>query len=291
MLTGSITALITPFKNNEIDYKSLNRIIDLQIEGGSSALVLAGTTGEASTLSMSEHVELIGAAVEHAAGRIPIIGGASSNSTAEAIYLTKSIENAGADATLHATGYYLKPNRQQILRHYQEVNNVAKKPIILYNIPSRTGIDIDINTIISISNLTNVAAIKDSTGIISRVSELMPHVKSSFSCLSGDDGSSLGYIAQGGHGSISVISNIAPQLHAQMINQALDGNFAEAQKILKLLFPIVLAIFEEPSPGGVKYAMSLLGLCSNDIRLPLTEPSPQTKEKIYSVLRTAKLIG
>lgn len=291
MFTGSITALITPFKNDAVDYDSLKKIIELQIDGGTSALVIAGTTGEASTLSTSEHIEVAGIAVEYAAGRIPIIGGASSNSTAEAISLTKALEAVGVAGTLHATGYYVKPNRQQILQHYQKLNEVADKPIIIYNIPSRTGVDIDIETLLSIASLTKVKGMKDSTGIISRVSEIIPLVKPDFLCLSGDDGSSLGYITQGGHGAISVLSNIAPQLHALMINYALAGNIPASQTIFKLLFPIFLAIFEEPSPGGVKYAMSLLGLCNSEIRLPLTEPTPRSKERIYEALSKADLLN
>lgn len=290
MFTGSITALITPLRNDAIDYESFKRIIELQIDSGTSALIVAGTTGEASTLSTFEHIELASMAVEYAAGRIPVIGGASSNSTAEAIALTKALEAVGVAGTLHATGYYVKPSRQQILQHYKKINEVAEKPIIIYNIPSRTGIDIDIETLVSISSLTNVKGVKDSTGLISRVSEMIPLVKPGFLCLSGDDGSSLGYITQGGHGSISVISNIAPQLHALMVKHALAGNISASQTIFKLLFPIFLAIFEEPSPGGVKYAMSLLGLCESEIRLPLTEPTPRSKERICNALRSAELL-
>jgi 4-hydroxy-tetrahydrodipicolinate synthase len=291
MFNGSIPAMITPFNGSDIDFSALRSLIDWHIDQGSSALVICGTTGEAPTLSNDEHIAVVEAAVACARGRIPIIAGAGSNSTSEAVALTQSAERAGAAATLHATGYYNKPSQHQLINYYQDIAAATNRPVLLYNIPSRTGVDISIDSIYTLSELGCISGTKDSTGDVSRVTQERLRVTKPFCFLSGDDSTALGYIAHGGHGCISVTANVAPRLYADMISAALSGEFSYARTLQDRMMPLHKALFVEPSPGGIKYAMSRFGLCREDIRAPLTPISDAARAQIDAALAFSGLLN
>jgi len=288
-LIGSIPALVTPFVNDRIDNNTLGALIDWHVKQGSSGLVICGTTGECPTLTHDEHVEVIREAVRLAKGRIPIIAGAGSNSTGDALALTIAAEKAGADALLHVTGYYNKPTQRQVIDHFRRLDSATRLPILVYNIPSRTGQELTVDTIIELSTLEHVAGVKDSTGDVGRVTLERLRIAKPFAFLSGDDATALGYIAHGGAGCISVTANVAPALCAQLCAAAQAGRFEEARALQDRLMPLHMALFLEPSPGGVKYAMSRLGLCRNELRLPLGEISAQAKAAIDAAMSVAAL--
>lgn len=289
LFSGSIPALVTPFSNRAYHPGTLKSLIQWHIREGSSGLVICGTTGESPTLNLEEYAHILDDAVKFSAGQIPIIAGTSSNSTSEALALQRIAENARVDATLHATGYYNKPTPPQIIEHYRALDRATHLPIIVYNIPSRTGQELDVATVATLSNLRHVAGIKDSTGNMARVSLERLAIPKPFSFLSGDDASSLGYISHGGNGCISVTANIAPALCADMISAARKGDIQKARLLHDRLMPLHTAIFLEPNPAGVKYAMTKLGLCANELRAPLMRVTEDVRLRIDVAMKDAEL--
>ena len=290
MFKGSFTALITPFKNGKFDETSFRSLIDFQIDSGTHGLVPTGTTGESPTLSHDEHIRIVEVCIEQANNKVPIIAGTGSNSTDEAIYLTKHAEKAGADAALVVTPYYNKPSQEGLLQHFTGIANSVKIPIVIYNIPGRSVIDMTNETMAKLYKLKNIVGVKDATGDIPRVYSTKNEVGKDYILLTGDDSTTLAFMTYGGHGAISVTSNIAPQLCSEFQNLCMDKKFYEASIINDQLMPLHRALFLESSPGPVKYAASVLGLCSEEVRLPVTTISKETKESIDSALRHASLI-
>ena len=290
MFKGSFTALITPFKNGKFDETSFRSLIDFQINSGTHGLVPTGTTGESPTLSHDEHIRIVEVCIEQANNKVPIIAGTGSNSTDEAIYLTKHAEKAGADAALVVTPYYNKPSQEGLLQHFTEIANSVNIPIVIYNIPGRSVIDMTNETMAKLYKLKNIVGVKDATGDIPRVYSTKNDVGKDYILLTGDDSTTLAFMTYGGHGAISVTSNIAPQLCSEFQNLCMDKKFYEASIINDQLMPLHRALFLESSPGPVKYAASVLGLCSEEVRLPVTTISKETKESIDSALRHALLI-
>ena len=290
MFRGSFTALITPFKNGKFDETSFRSLIDFQIDSGTHGLVPTGTTGESPTLSHDEHIRIVEVCIEQANNKVPIIAGTGSNSTDEAIYLTKHAEKAGADAALVVTPYYNKPSQEGLLQHFTEIANSVNIPIVIYNIPGRSVIDMTNETMAKLYKLKNIVGVKDATGDIPRVYSTKNDVGKDYILLTGDDSTTLAFMTYGGHGAISVTSNIAPELCSEFQNLCMDKKFYEASIINDQLMPLHRALFLESSPGPVKYAASVLGLCSEEVRLPVTTISKETKETIDSALRHASLI-
>jgi 4-hydroxy-tetrahydrodipicolinate synthase len=291
MFKGSFTALITPFKNGKFDETSFRSLIDFQINSGTHGLVPTGTTGESPTLSHDEHIRIVEVCIEQANNKVPIIAGTGSNSTDEAIYLTKHAEKAGADAALVVTPYYNKPSQEGLLQHFTEIANSVNIPIVIYNIPGRSVIDMTNETMAKLYKLKNIVGVKDATGDIPRVYSTKNDVGKDYILLTGDDSTTLAFMTYGGHGAISVTSNIAPQLCSEFQNLCMDKKFYEASIINDQLMPLHRALFLESSPGPVKYAASVLGLCSEEVRLPVTTISKETKKSIDSALRHASLIN
>lgn len=287
--SGSIPALVTPLVDGKYHPSTLEYLVNWHANQGSSGLVVCGTTGECPTLSHEEHVQIIADAARFAAGRIPIIAGAGSNSTQEALSLSLASEDAGADGLLHVTGYYNKPTQQQIVQHFVAIDRAIRLPILVYNIPSRTGQELTVDTVVELSKLDHIAGVKDSTGDVGRVTLERLRISKPFTFLSGDDGTALGYIAHGGAGCISVTANVAPALCAALCAAALAGRFAEARDLQDRLMPLHMALFLEPSPGGVKYAMSRRGLCRNELRPPLGDISKSAKAAIDAAMVVADL--
>jgi len=288
--SGSIPALITPLVDGQYHQPTLQRLVDWHADQGSSALVICGTTGECPTLSYEEHVQVIADAVRVAAGRIPIIAGAGSNSTQEALTLTRASEEAGADGVLHVTGYYNKPTQQQVVQHFAAIDRATRLPILVYNIPGRTGQELTVDTIVELAQLEHVVGVKDSTGNVARVTLERARIQKPFAFLSGDDSTSLGYIAHGGDGCISVTANVAPALCAQMIAAARTNDLAAARELQDRLMALHMSLFLEPSPAGIKYAMSRLGLCANELRAPLSTASASACAAIDVAMATAGLV-
>ncbi|PKQ09330.1 MAG: 4-hydroxy-tetrahydrodipicolinate synthase [Alphaproteobacteria bacterium HGW-Alphaproteobacteria-12] len=291
MFKGSYVALITPFKDGAVDEAAFVKLVEWQIEQGTHGLVPCGTTGESPTLSHDEHKRVVELCIETAGGRVPVIAGAGSNNTREAIELTTFAKNAGADAVLSVTGYYNKPSQDGIYAHFKAVNDAVDIPIILYNIPARTIVDISLETMTRLSGLKNIAGVKDATANLARVSLQRAAMGPEFCQLSGEDATALGFNAHGGTGCISVTANIAPALCARFQNAMLAGDFAKALDIQDRLMPLHHALFLDPNPAPVKYAMNLLGLCANELRLPLTPASAATQETVRSAMRSAGLLN
>jgi 4-hydroxy-tetrahydrodipicolinate synthase len=285
--SGSIPALVTPFVDGEFSREVLGRLVDWHVEQGSSGLVVCGTTGECPTLSHEEHVVVIAQAVKFARGRIPIIAGAGSNSTQEALFLTRASEEAGADAVLHVTGYYNKPTQKQVVEHFRAIDRITRLPIIVYNIPSRTGQELSVETIAALAELEHVAGVKDSTGNVARLTMERQKINRPFSYLSGDDGTCLGYVAHGGHGCVSVTANVVPRLCANMFVALREGDLPRARSVHDKLMPLNAALFLEPSPAGIKYAMSKLGLCTDELRMPLSPVTESARVAIDHALAHA----
>ena len=280
---GSFTALVTPFKNGSIDEKAFRDLIDWQIAEGTSGLVPVGTTGESPTLSHDEHKEVVEWCVDQARGRVPVVAGAGSNSTKEAIDLARHAQAAGADAVLVVTPYYNKPTQEGLYQHFKAINDAIGIPILIYNIPPRSVIDMSIETMQRLHELKNIAGVKDATANMSRVSQQRAAMGEDFNQLSGEDITALGFMAHGGHGCISVTSNVAPRLCAEFQAACLRGDFAAAVKLQDKLAPLHINLFVETSPAPVKYALSLLGKCANTLRLPMV---PAT-EKAQIAVRQA----
>ncbi|HHG74649.1 MAG TPA: 4-hydroxy-tetrahydrodipicolinate synthase [Persephonella sp.] len=292
MFKGSIVALITPFKNGSIDRKSLKNLIDFHVEKGTDAIVVAGTTGESATLTFPEHEELINLAVEYADKRIPIIAGTGANATHEAIALTKSAEKAGVDGSLQIVPYYNKPTQEGIYQHFKAICEETNIPLILYNIPSRTGTDMLPETFARIySDFPNVIGIKEATGNVARVSETIDLTNPEVVILSGDDALTLPMMAVGAKGVISVANNIIPEDIASMCRLALDGNFEEARKIHNKYWKLFKILFVETNPIPVKTAAYLMGLIDdNEMRLPLYYMRTENEEKLKKILKDYGLL-
>ena len=290
MFKGAHTALITPFKGGQIDEESFRSFIDFQISEGIHGLVPVGTTGESPTLSHEEHKLAVELCVQQADKRVPIIAGTGSNNTEEAIDLTRHAESAGADAALVVTPYYNKPTQKGLYSHFEAISKSTKLPIIIYNIPGRSIVDMSTETMKSLFKIENIVGVKDATSNIPRVYESKTIIGENFNQLTGDDATTLAFMTYGGHGSISVTSNIAPKLCSQFMQLCLSKDFAEASKINDKLMPLHHALFVESSPGPVKYAASKLGLCGEEIRLPLTLISDETKVLVDKALKHASLI-
>ena len=290
--TGSITALLTPFKNGEVDYKAFEKFVNWQIKEGTNGLVPCGTTGESPTLDFDEHNKVVEACVKAAKGRVPVIAGTGANSTDEAIYLSKHAEKVGADALLIVAPYYNKPTQEGLYQHYKAINDAVKTPIILYNVPGRSVADIKNETVERLLNLKNILGMKDATGDLERISLLRPAYakKKGFCYLGGDDALALPFAVLGACGTISVTSNIAPKLCAQLQAHLAKGDYASALKIHDKLMPLHDAMFAESSPGPVKYAAKLLGLCDGSVKLPLVEISKPTQEIVKKAMKHAGLI-
>ncbi len=290
MFFGSIPAVITPFKNNDVDYNSLEKIVDFLIINGSNGLVPCGTTGESPTLSHDEHKKIIEETIKITDKRVPVIAGTGSNNTLEAIEYTKHAEDAGADAALIVTPYYNKPTQLGLYKHYKAISENTSIPIIIYNIPGRSIVDMSISTMVELSKIENIIGVKDATNDLFRPVLTKKIMNSDFCYLSGEDGTALAYLAQGGHGCISVTANIAPKLCSDMQHYWKIGDLKKAQEINLTLSSLHNSLFLESSPGPVKYAAHLLGLCSPDTRLPLAEISDNTKQEVKTCLKQINLI-
>ena len=290
MFKGSFTALITPFKDGKFDEASFRSLIDFQLKSGTHGLVPTGTTGESPTLSHEEHIRIVEVCIEQANKKAPVIAGTGSNSTEEAIYLTKHAEKAGADAALVVTPYYNKPSQEGLLQHFTKIANSVDIPIVIYNIPGRSIVDMSNETMSKLFEVKNIVGVKDATGDIPRVYFTRSEVGNEYNMLSGDDSTTLAFMTYGGHGAISVTSNIAPKLCSDFHSLCMDKNFYEASLINDKLMPLHRALFLESSPGPVKYAASKLGLCSEEVRLPVTKINNDTKKIIDNALRHASLI-
>jgi len=293
MFKGSNVALITPFKNNKLDVDSYIKLIHFHIENGTHGLVPAGTTGESPTLSHDEHQKVIELCIKESNGKIPVIAGTGSNSTKEAISLTKHAEKVGADGALIVTPYYNKPTQEGLYQHYKAINDSCSIPIIIYNIPSRSVIDMTVDTMARLFELKNIAGVKDATGNLDRASMQKEKMGNEFILLTGEDGNVLEFNKRGGVGCISVTANIAPKLCSDFQNFSKSENnneIKEAERINDLLQPVHKALFIESNPSPVKYAAKLLNLCSDDVRLPLVQVMDSTKETIKKALVSAKLI-
>jgi 4-hydroxy-tetrahydrodipicolinate synthase len=288
---GSFTALITPFKNGSLDEKAFRDLVDWQIVEGTNGLVPVGTTGESPTLSHDEHIHVVEWCVEQAKGRVPVIAGAGSNSTKEAVSLAQHAEEAGADAVLVVSPYYNKPTQEGLYQHFKAINDAIGIPIIMYNIPSRSVIDISVETMKRLYELKNVAGVKDATANMTRVSQQRSALGADFNQLSGEDITALGFMAHGGHGCISVTSNVAPRLCAQFQNACLRGDYATALTLQDKLAPLHLNLFVETSPAPIKYAMSLLGKCDNVLRLPMVPASEKAQSAVREAMVHAGLIN
>ncbi len=286
-IRGSITALITPYKNGAVDEGAFRRFVDWQLAEGTHGLVPCGTTGESPTLTDAEHMRLIEVCVEAARGRVPVLAGAGSNSTAQAIMLSRHSKKVGADAALSVVPYYNKPTQEGLYRHFASIAEAVDIPIIIYNVPSRTVADISVETLARLSRIANIVGIKDATGNLARASRERAALPEKFIRLSGEDATTLGFMAHGGRGCISVTSNVAPRLCAEFQNACLAGNYPVALKLQDRLMPLHDALFVETSPSPAKYAASLLGLCTEDVRLPLVPPGEPTRKILREAMRAA----
>ncbi len=290
MFKGSNTALITPFRNGAVDEKALAEIVDWQIREGTHGLVPVGTTGESPTLDYDEHKKVIEITIEVAAGRVPVIAGTGSNSTAEAIELSLHAEKAGASGLLIVTPYYNKPTQEGLYQHFKAINDAVKTPIVIYNIPGRSVVDMSVATMARLYQLDNIVGVKDATANLARVSLQRQAMGPDFCQLSGEDATALGFMAHGGHGCISVASNVAPRLCSQFQEACMKGDFRTALALQDKLMPLFDSMFVETNPGPVKYAVSRLGLCTEESRLPMVPVSEETKRVVDAAMAGAGLI-
>src|ERR1700677_167183 len=285
MLTGTYTAIVTPFRDGKFDAATFKKLIDLQVRGGVGGIVPVGTTGESPTVSYQEHIEIIGQAVEHAAGRIEIMAGTGGNSTSEAVYLTQEAAKAGANSSLQVAPYYNKPSQEGMYQHFLEVSRASKLPLVLYSVPSRCGVEIGVETVRRLAGATpRVAAIKEAGGNADRVSQLRAALGRKFSILSGDDSLTLPFLAAGAHGVVSVASNIVPKQMARMVAAFRAGDAAAALKIHEQLYPLFKDLFIESNPGPVTAALAMMGLIAEEYRLPLVPLSAKNREILHAHL-------
>ena len=288
---GSFTALVTPFKNGSLDEKAFRDIVEWQISEGTNGLVPVGTTGESPTLSHAEHRQVVEWCIDQAKKRVPVVAGAGSNSTREAVELARHAEEAGADAVLVVTPYYNKPTQEGLYQHFKAINDAIGIPIIMYNIPPRSVIDMSVDTMKRLFELKNIAGVKDATGSVLRISQQRAALGEGFNQLSGDDAIALGSAAHGGHGCISVSSNVAPRLCAEFQNACLRGDFAGALKVQDKLLPLHQALFIEASPAPTKYALSVLGRMADTVRLPMVPLSDKSKAAVRDAMVHAGLMN
>jgi 4-hydroxy-tetrahydrodipicolinate synthase len=284
MFKGSYTALVTPFKGGALDEEALRRLVDWQIAEGTHGLVPVGTTGESPTLSHDEHKRVVEITIEVARGRVPVIAGAGSNSTAEAIDFARHAKKAGADGILVVTPYYNKPTQEGLYQHFKAINDAVDVPIVIYNIPGRSIVDMSVDTMARLYELKNIVGVKDATANLARCSQQRLAMGPDFIQLSGEDATALGFMAHGGHGCISVASNVAPRLCAEFQNACLKGDYATALKLQDKLMVLHDVLFIETNPSPVKYAASRLGLCSAETRLPLVPLTEATKKAVDAAL-------
>jgi len=290
MFKGSITALITPFRNNLVDEEALRRLVEWQISEGTHGLVPTGTTGESPTLDYDEHKRVIEITIETARGRVPVIAGTGSNATDEAIELSTHAEKAGADGLLIVNPYYNKPTQEGLYQHFKAINDRVGIPILIYNIPSRTNVDMSVATMARLFELKNIVGVKDATANIARVSQQRAAMGPDFIQLSGEDATALGFMAHGGHGCVSVASNVAPRLCAEFQSCCMKQDFNAALALQDRLTPLHDVLFVETNPGPVKYAASRLGLCAAEMRLPLVPVSDAAKKAVDTVLAKVGLL-
>ena len=294
MFKGSNVALITPFKDNNLDEENYIKLINFHLENNTNGLVPAGTTGESPTLSHREHEKVIELCINEVKGKIPVIAGTGSNSTEEAVALTKHAEKAGADGALVVTPYYNKPTQEGLYQHYKAINDNTNLPIIIYNIPSRCVIDMSVDTMARLFELKNIAGVKDATGDLNRLDQTIKKLGPEFIQLTGEDGLAFEFNKRGGVGIISVTANIAPKLCSDMQKYSKsksDNELNEAERIDQMLQPLHKSLFIESNPAPVKYAAKLLGLCDDEIRLPLVKIKQETQEEVKKALSSAKLIS
>ncbi len=293
MFKGSNVALITPFKNNGLDEEAYIKLIHFQIDNGTNGLVPAGTTGESPTLSHDEHQRVIDLCIKESNGKIPVIAGTGSNSTEEAISLTTHAEKAGASGALIVTPYYNKPTQEGLYQHYKAINDTCGIPIIIYNIPGRSVIDMSVDTMARLYELKNIVGVKDATGDLNRVNQTLEKLGKDFIQLTGNDDNVFEFNKRGGVGTISVTANIAPKLCSdfqRLSKSDTDNEIIEAERLDKILQPVHHSLFVESNPSPVKYAAKLLGLCDDSVRLPLVKVTDKTKEIVKKALQSAKLI-
>src|SRR6202051_3134579 len=288
---GSFTALVTPFKNGSLDEAAFRELVNWQITEGTSGLVPVGTTGESPTLSHDEHKQVVEWCVDQANGRVPVVAGAGSNSTAEAIELSQHAEEAGADAVLIVTPYYNKPTQEGLYQHFKAINDAIGIPIIIYNIPARSVIDMSVDTMKRLFELENIAGVKDATANVVRVSQQRAAMGTGFNQLSGEDATALGFMAHGGHGCISVTSNVAPRLCAEFQGACLRGDYDAALKLQDKLMPLHQNLFVETNPSPAKYALSVLGKCADTVRLPMVPLSDKSKLIVRDAMMHAGLVN
>ncbi len=287
--SGVITALVTPFKDGEVDFAAFEKLIELQIAASVHGVVPVGTTGETSTLSFEEHKAVVRFCVEHVAGRIKVIAGAGSNNTAEAIELAQHAKAVGADAVLVVAPYYNKPSQEGLYQHFKAINDAVQIPVLLYNVPGRTVVDMSNETIARLARLPNIVGIKDATGDIDRLSLMRLDIEGNFAYISGDDPTLLGYLAHGGHGVISVTSNVAPAQVVAMFNAANQGAFESARQWQDKLIKLHKVLFADASPSPTKYALSRLGVCTDEVRLPITPCSEAVRPLVDAAMELAGL--
>jgi len=290
MIKGSLVAIVTPFRGDGLDEDALQNMVRWHIEQGTHGIVPVGTTGESATLTKQEHCRVIELVVQAAEGRVPVVAGAGSNNTREAIFYNEHAQRFGADATLHVAGYYNKPSQEGLFRHFEALSDVSEIPIFVYNIPPRATVDILPETMARIAALPNIVGVKDATADLTRPLCERMLIEGEFSFLSGEDASAVAYNAAGGNGCISVTANIAPALCAEMQTACLDGDFKKAMNIQDRLMPLHLALFAEPNPAGAKYAASLLGHCDEFCRLPMVPLTSNSKAAIHGAMTGLDLI-
>ncbi|HEX4121252.1 MAG TPA: 4-hydroxy-tetrahydrodipicolinate synthase [Verrucomicrobiae bacterium] len=286
MLTGTYTAIVTPFRNGKLDTKGLKRVIEMQVRGGVDGIVPVGTTGESPTLDYKEHIEVIARSVEYAAGRLHVMAGTGGNSTSEAVYLTQEAEKAGADSSLQVAPYYNKPTQEGLYQHFLEISRVSKLPIILYSVPSRCGIEIGVDTVRRLAAATpRIVGIKEAGGNADRVSQLRAALGRKFSILSGDDSLTLPFMSVGAHGVVSVASNVVPRQVAKMVSAFRAGDVAAALKWHDKLYPLFKDLFIESNPIPVKTALAILGVIEEEYRLPLVAIGAKNREILKTTLK------
>ena len=294
MFKGSNVALVTPFKNNKLDENTYIKLIHFHMKNGTNGLVPAGTTGESPTLSHDEHEKVIELCVKESNGKLPVFAGTGSNSTEEAISLTLHAEKIGADGALIVTPYYNKPTQEGLYQHYKAINDKCGIPILIYNIPGRSVIDMSVDTMARLYELKNIIGVKDATGDLNRVDQTLKKLGKDFLQLTGNDDNALEFNKRGGEGAISVTANIAPKLCStfQKLSKSINDNeYKEAEKLNKILQPLHHSMFVESNPSPVKYAAKLLGLCDDSVRLPLVKVTEETKKIVSNALKSAKLLN
>ena len=291
MLTGTYTAIVTPFRRGQVDFTRFRELIRRQVQAGVDGIVPVGTTGESPTVNYEEHIQIIGHAVEYAAGKIKVMAGTGGNSTSEAVYLTQEAAKAGADSSLQVAPYYNKPTQDGLFRHFLEISRASKLPLVLYSVPSRCGVEIGVETVRRLAAATpRVVGIKESGGNPERVTQLRAALGKRFTILSGDDGMTLPFMAVGAHGVISVLSNVAPRAVARMVRAYREGDHATALKLHDDYYPLVKALFIESNPGPVKAALGMMGLIDEECRLPLAPMSAKNRETLRAALEQLGLI-